>query len=94
MYTKQITVNAIGADEEIVVQSVCKSIVFGEDESVTGWPTVNWAWRGPDSTDYKTKTAGTKEEFRKPGGQFFSPGERVAYVKTTTGSSTFTQAEQ
>ena len=93
MFTLALTVNNTGPDETVVAQTVCRSIVFGEDESVAGWPTVNWAWRGPNSVDYKGKTAGTKEEFTKPNGLYFQPGEVVASVKTTAGSSTFTQAE-
>jgi hypothetical protein len=95
MYTKTSTVTAV-ADFKLTAQTVCKSIIFGEDEAVAGWPTVGWKWKGadPTATDYKGKTAGTKEEFTKAGGAFFQPGEVVAYVQTLSGSSSFTQAEQ
>jgi len=90
-YTKQTTVNS--TPENITAQTKCKSIVFGEDEAVAGWPTVAWAWRAPDATDFKGKSSGTKEEWAKPGGAWYEPGEVVAVVKTPSGSSTFTQAE-
>jgi hypothetical protein len=94
MYTKTSVVTAV-ADFPLTAQTVCKSIVFGEDDAVTGWPTVGWKWKGadPNSTDYKGKASGTKEEFVKPGGAYFQPGEVVAQVRTLTGSSSFTQAE-
>ena len=93
-YTLLKTVNAVGADEEIIVQTVCKSVAFVEDPSVAGWPTVDWLWRATDSAEYATRTAGTSQLFTKPGGAWYMPGERVAYVKTATGSSSFQQVEQ
>ncbi len=90
-YTRQMVVNAVGNDEELRAVTVCREIIFGEDDAVAGWPTVNWAWRAPDSTDFKSKTAGTKERFFKKTG--YQPNELVAFVRTLAGSSTFTQAE-
>lgn len=91
-FTKKTTCTSAG--ENIVAQSVCRSIVVGEDEAVAGWPTTNWSWAAPGSTDYKGKTAGTKEEFNKGGRSFYQPGEIVAVITVPGASTTFVQAEQ
>jgi len=92
-FTKLMTVNAVGNDEEIRAVTVCKKIVFVEDGAIVGGPTVDWAWKAPDSTDYAGKMAGTPEVFDKPGRAWYAPNELVASVKTATGSSTFIQLE-
>lgn len=93
MATKLVTVNNAGSDEQIVAQSVCSKITFGEDESVTNFPTVNWFYKSPTSTDYIKRSSGSRQVFQKPNGSFYQVGELVAYVKTETGSSSFAQEE-
>lgn len=91
-----LTVNDAGDPEQVVVQTNCKTILFGEDENVTGWPTVNWEFRRTGSTAWIGKTAGTKQAFSRHDPGYFEPGEVVAdvRVKAGEGSTTFGQHEE
>ena len=92
-YSLALTVNNSGNDESIVIQTVCRKVIFGESEAVTNFPTVDWLWKGVGSTDYVTCTRGTKREFYPPERRLFYPGDVIAFVKTASGSSTFCQEE-
>lgn len=92
-YTLKFTVNNVGNDEVIVAQTVCRRITFGEDEGVTNFATVDWLWKAPTSTDYVQRTKGSRMLFEPSPRIFFHPGDIVAYVKTVSGSSTFSQEE-
>jgi len=89
-------VNDAGNPEQVVAQTVCQTILFGEDEGVTGWPTVDWQFRRAGTDSWISKTAGTKQTFKHPGGGSFGVGDVVAdvQVKAGGGSSTFAQHEE
>ena len=94
--TRQQTVNDAADPEEVVAETTCWEIEFGEDESVAGWPTVDWQYKRSLTDDWRTRTAGTKAMFRNAGGQPFHPGDVVAYVQVVSGqgSSVFSKHEQ
>lgn len=72
----------------------CTEITVGEDDSVAGWPTVNFQVRKPDSADQPIeKTAGKTYTFTRGPGKLFSRGDVAGYISTKSGSSTFFQDE-
>jgi len=94
--TRTQTVTDNGDPEEVVAETTCWEIEFAEDDSVVGWPTVDWQFKRSLTDDWKTRTAGRSKMFRNPGGQPFHPGDHVAYVQVVSGqgSSTFAKDEQ
>lgn len=92
----KMTVNDTGDPEEVRARTVCRTILFGEDEAVTGWPTVSWQFRRGAADDWIGKTAGTKQGFNRPDGGSWQPNDLVAQVQVTSGegSSTFAQHEE
>lgn len=89
-----MTVNNTGNDEQVVVQTVCREVLVGEDEGVANWPTTDWKFKTPGATDYTQKTAGTKQPFTRPLGSFFQPGDVICELATISGSTTFSIVEQ
>lgn len=91
-----LTVNDAGDAEQVVAQTVCRYILFGEDEGVAAWPTVNWEFQRAGADSWISKGAGTKQQFTRPDGGAWQPGEVVANVrvKAGEGSSTFAQHEE
>ena len=91
MLTYSQTVDAIGAPEQIVAQSVCKKIVIYENAQAG---TLDYIWRAPNAASPAvTRPAGSKTEFAAPGGAWFKPGDIVAYVETVSGSFVLVQEE-
>lgn len=91
-----MTVTDAGDPEEVRALTVCQSILFGEDAGVAGWPTVDWEYRRSPTDNWISKTAGTSQIFKHPGGGSFEPGQLIAevQVKSGQGTSTFGQHEE
>jgi hypothetical protein len=86
--TRTVTVNSIAATA-ISAFGYPKSIVVNEDQSVAGWPTVDYMVMKPTAGDQpKRVMAGQAYNFGKDAGSFV-PGEVAGYIQTVSGSSTF-----
>jgi len=93
--TSLVTINAVGDPEEIVATIYCRRIDISEDESVAGWPTVEYQVKGcVNGSEWITKAPGRITRFERIDGQpSFAPGDVIALIQTTSGSSTFQQVE-
>lgn len=96
MRTSQFTVNDIGDPEPIIVRSVCRHVLVGEDSSVANWPTSDYRIKGVDPSSVMVqRPAGVLTEFSRRSNQSaFSPGDIVGYVEMVSGSTTFLIIEQ
>lgn len=93
--TRTITVNAVGDPEEIKVATVCRRVIIGEDDAVTGWPTTGWSLRMPTMTSTAVgKAAGKTHIFQKSDGRHYQPDEILGYVEVPSGSTTFAISEE
>lgn len=96
MRTSQFTVNDIGDPEPIIVHTVCRHVLVGEDSSVANWPTTDYRIKGTDNNSAMVqRPAGVLTEFSRQSNQSaYSPGDIIGYVETVSGSTTFLIIEQ
>lgn len=81
--------------QDIVVQSVCKTVMVKEDEGVANYPTVNLKYRGSSTDDDEVLSAGKPKYISKPGRDtFWQPGDVAGQVGVTTGTTTGVQYEE
>jgi len=80
--------------QDIVVLTVCKTVMVKEDESVAGYPTVNIQYRGSASDDTEELTAGKPKYIGNTNGKPFQVGDVAGQVACKTGSTTGVQYEE
>ena len=90
-------VNSVGDPEPITAQTTCQQIEIMEDQSVIGWPTVDYQIHMPGpGNDALSLRKGQRYIITATGSwgnEFFHPGDIVAYINTVSGSSDFTLDE-
>lgn len=89
--TKALTLTT--APQNIIVLTVCSTVLIKEDESVVGWPTVALILK-KNSGDADTLTAGKSYTFQSPAGKSYLPGLILGTLATALGSTTGIQDEQ
>lgn len=81
--------------QDIVVQTVCTTIIVKEDESVANWPTVNLKYkRNASDAAFEQLTAGKPKAISAPPGKYFKPGDTPGQIAVDSGSSTGIQDEE
>lgn len=90
--TKSLTLTT--TPQDIVVQSVCQTVLVKEDESVANWPTTALIITKPASGAPNTLTAGKSYTFACPPGKLWTPGIVVGQIYLPGGSTTGIQDEQ
>lgn len=89
--TKQLTVSSV-TPTAVVATNFCHTIAVGEDPSVVGWPTTDFAVLKPSTTDQeRTIPIGNAYHFERRGN--WSPGQTVGYIRSLSGTTTFFQDE-
>jgi hypothetical protein len=89
--TKSLTITA--TPQNIVVLTVCSTVLLKEDESVASWPTADLVInKGGGDADFITR--GKSYSFVAPPGQMFRPGTILGTVAVGVGSTTAIQDEQ
>lgn len=91
------------APQPIVAQTICKEVEVGEDQSVPGFPTVDYVIRMPTAVDDPlTLLKGQRFLFTPTGSPlgkntlhygYYVPGDIIGYIETVSGSSDFAQDE-
>lgn len=89
--TKALTITTV--PQNIMVLTVCNTVLVKEDESVVGWPTVALILK-KNNGDADTLTAGKSYTFQAPPGSTFRPGMILGTIATTLGSTSGIQDEQ
>lgn len=86
------TVDAVGNDEPVTVQTDCRRVVVYENNQAGS---ADYTVRAPFSTSPAvTRPAGSKTEFSRESGQGgFRAGETIAFVAMVSGSVTFVREE-
>jgi hypothetical protein len=80
--------------QDITVQTVCKTVMVKEAESVANYPTVNLKYRGSSADDDEELTAGKPKYITKPDGVYWQVGEKAGQIGVTTGSTSGVQYEE
>lgn len=92
-YTKQLALNTV--PQNIIVRSVCTSVIIKEDEGVVGWPSTPLIIKKPaDIGDANLITAGKSYEFPSAHGRLWHVGEILGQVYLPSGSTTGIQDEK
>lgn len=90
--TKQLALNTV--PQNIVVWSVCSTLLIKEDESVALWPTTGFIIKKPAVTgDANFITAGKSYSFVATPGSSWSPGQILGQIYLASGSTTAIQDE-
>ena len=80
--------------QDITIQTVCKTVMVKEDESVANYPTINLKFRGSSADDDEVLSAGKPKYISRTGSAWWYPGDVAGQIGVTSGTTTGVQYEE